>query len=197
MRSEGQPRARRPLVLGVAVVWLAVCAVADAWAQGQSLELGIKAAYLYKLGPFIAWPESAFPAPTAPVQLCVAGDNPFGATLARSVADQHIGNRPIVVRLLPVIGRGSGCHILYIAGSSAQGVADALAMVAGEPILAITDSARDPQVKGIIHFVIHEDRVRFEIDDLAATHSGLGISSKVLDLAVAVRSRTPGAWQER
>jgi hypothetical protein len=79
---------------------------------------------------------------------------------------------------------------MFVSGSDAQSVPDGLAAVRGMPILTITDAARDADAKGIIHFVIRDNRVRFEIDDRTAAESGLSISSKVLSLAVAVRPRS-------
>ncbi len=56
----------------------------------------------------------------------------------------------------------------------------------GAPVLTVTDGATDPAAKGIINFVIADDRVRFEIDNSAALADGLTISSKLLSLAVHV-----------
>ena len=53
-------------------------------------------------------------------------------------------------------------------------------------MLTVTDAATDPAAKGIINFVIEDDRVRFEIDNSTAAAGGLTISSKLLSLAVHV-----------
>ena len=41
--------------------------------------------------------------------------------------------------------------------------------------------------RGMIHFAISDDRVRFHIDLQAASRSGLSISSRLLNLALSVR----------
>ncbi len=61
-----------------------------------------------------------------------------------------------------------------------------LAAVRGDPVLTFTDSALTPWDKGIVHFVILDARVRFEIDARQAATNGIMISSKVLSLAVSV-----------
>jgi hypothetical protein len=159
-------------------------------AQDLYLEKAVKAAYLYKFGGFVEWPAGAFPSPTSAFQLCVVGDDPFGPLLDRAVQGQQIKGRSITLRRLPVAERDAPCHIMFVSGSDAQSVPDGLAAVRGMPILTITDAARDADAKGIIHFVIRDNRVRFEIDDRTAAESGLSISSKVLSLAVAVRPRS-------
>lgn len=157
-------------------------------AQENALESAIKATYLYKLGPFVDWPAGAA-ADAAPFQICVVGDDPFGDTLDRAVRGQALGARPILVQRFANAARSLPCHVMYLAGSATQSAAEALALLGNAPILTITDTARRSNAKGIIHFVIQDNRVRFEIDDRAAAERGLRISSRLLSLATAVRPR--------
>lgn len=160
-----------------------------AGAADHGLEAAVKATYIYKFGPFVEWPSSAFETQESPVSLCVVGNDPFGDILDQAVDGQYIGSHPIVVRRMHIVTGQSGCHILYAAGSRAQSVSEALEAVHYLPVLTVTNSVRNPEAKGIVHFVIEDNRVRFEIDDYTASENGLVISSKVLNLAVAVRSR--------
>jgi hypothetical protein len=63
-----------------------------------------------------------------------------------------------------------------------------LASIGRQPILTVTD-ARAGSNRGIIHFATVSGRVRFFIDEAAAAQRGLSISSRLLNLAVAVRTR--------
>ena len=183
-------RMRRRWLPAAAAGLLALFAALPVLAQANPLALAVKATYLYKFGPFVGWPRTIFATPDAPVVLCVVGDDPFGATLDEAVVGQRIGERPIALRRLAAAERQSDCHIMYMAGSAAQPVAAALDAVRGTPVLTFTDEARGSAAKGIIHFVIRDDRVRFEIDEYAAAENGITISSKVLSLAIAVRPRS-------
>lgn len=182
--------ARRRWLPAILAGLLALFTALPAAAQSNPLELAVKATFLYKFGPFVGWPQTIFAGPEAPVVLCIIGDGPFGATLDEAVAGQRIGQRPITLRRLATAERQSGCHIMYMAGSAAQPVAAALDAVRGTPVLTFTDESRGGEAKGIIHFVVRDDRVRFEIDEYAAAENGITISSKVLSLAVAVRPRS-------
>jgi hypothetical protein len=71
-----------------------------------------------------------------------------------------------------------------VSGSLRQGVADALDKVRGAPVLTVTDGASDTGSRGMVNFVLRDNRVRFEIDEISASQSGLMISSKLLSLAV-------------
>ena len=158
---------------------------AAAWAG--SLEYPVKAAYLYKFAPFVIWPDAAFSGATSPFVICIFGEDPFGPVIDQAVSSQRVGQRPLVVRRLDHVDRGAGCQILYLGATRNQSTADALAAVRGTPVLTVTDRAEPP---GVIHFVVMDNRVRFQIDDQAAAQNGLAISSKLLSLAVSVRPRT-------
>jgi len=181
---------RRRGLIAALYVAVAVVLAPPTRAQDASLEYAVKAQFLYKLGPFIEWPAGAFVDDAGPVNLCVVGTDPFGGALDQAVANQRIGSRPITVARLQAPARGLACHILFIGTADPRLAADAIALVRGTPVLTVTDGMRDPRAKGIINFVIQANRVRFEIDDLAASENGLDISSKVLSLAASVRPRS-------
>ena len=69
----------------------------SAWAQ-SSLEYEVKAAYLVKFAPFIAWPDTAFSSASAPLGICVVGNDPFGPFLDRAAAGARDGDRPVIDR---------------------------------------------------------------------------------------------------
>lgn len=152
-------------------------------AENQQLAFAVKAAFITKFVPFVEWPDGIFYAPAGSVRICVVGQDPFGDLLDRVAAGQSIAGHPLIVQRLTVINRDSGCQIVFAAGSAEQPVADILQTVRGLPVLTMTDDAADAQSRGIINFVIIDNRVRFEIDDNAAAANGLTISSKLLSLA--------------
>jgi hypothetical protein len=168
---------------------LALAAAPPLAAASQSLEYPVKAAYLSKFAPFVEWPAGAFGQPDSPFVVCVVGDDPFGPAIDNVVAGQSIGQRPIVVRRLARLERTSPCHVAYVSGSRAQSVADSLAAARGSGVLTVTDSSRPGGARGIVHFVVKDNRVRFHIDDQAAAQNGIAISSKLLSLALSVKSR--------
>jgi len=177
---------QRTAAVGAAVLLLALLpAAAAARGEGDTLELAVKATYLYKLAPFVTWP--AEPAGTAaPLPICVQGTDPFGPLLDRAMAGQSVGGRPVVVRRVARLDPESGCAIAYVSGSAVQSQAQALAAVERAPVLTVTDAARGP-TRGIVHLLLDGGKVRFAIDTAKADEAGLAISSKLLALAVVVR----------
>lgn len=154
-----------------------------AHAQGAS-EVAVKAAFLVKFGAYVDWPGAT----AGPIALCIVGRDPLGLAMDRAATGQQVNGRSIVIRRLTRIEHDSDCTIAFVAGSPAQDVPAALATIAGLPILSVTDSRFGP-ARGIVHFQVAQNRVRFHIDDRQAANSGLTISSKLLAIALTVRSR--------
>jgi len=155
-----------------------------------SLEYPVKATFLYKFGSFVEWPQGAFASATAPFVVCIVGDDPFGPVLDRAAANQRVDQHPVVVRHMTQLGRGPiPCHVLYTIGSKAQPTAEVLNAVRGAPVLTVTDDRRGEGPRGMVHFVVRNNRVRFLIDSLATEQGGLTISSKLLNLAVRAAER--------
>lgn len=153
-----------------------------------SLEYPVKATYLYKFAGYVTWPADAFASPTAPLVLCIVGADPFGSTLDKAVARQHFDGHPIQVLRLQGTAADAPCHIAYIGAPNSEGVNKTIQGLRQRGILTVSDA---PGSEASINFVIAENRVRFEIDQAAAAEAGLGISSRLLNLAVTVKPRPP------
>ncbi len=162
-------------------VVLAAMLPAAAFAGGPP-DIAVEATYLYKLAPFVTWPNGDS---AGPFNICVVGDDPFGPLLDRAVAGQALGARAIQVVRVDTVGPKSDCAIAYLGGSRGESVAEALRAVRGAPILTVTDEGDPP---GIISFTVAEGHVRFRIDQVQAQENSLAISSKLLSLALSVRS---------
>lgn len=154
-------------------------------AQG-ALEYAVKAAYLYKFAPFVVWPPGAFPSPTSPFTVCVSGEDPFGPLLEEAVRGQSVVGRRVVVRRLLQVSGDPGCQVLYVGRSTSQPPALVLRMVRNLPVLTVTDEAQGVS-GGIVQFVLRNGHVRFALDADQARASGLGLSSKLMALAVSVK----------
>ena len=171
--------------LGIVIAGVALSASARADAP---LEYAVKAAYLPKFIPFITWPETAFASPTAPVNICLLGPDPFGGKLDQEAGSLKAGERPVAVRHLAEPDPQASCQLLFVgAGADPALVEGALDTTKGRPVVTVTDSGL--KRRGVISFVIEANHVRFDIDDAVAAQEGVVISSKLLNLAHAVKPR--------
>ncbi|HVX05644.1 MAG TPA: YfiR family protein [Rhodanobacteraceae bacterium] len=152
-----------------------------------SLEYAVKATYLYKLAPFVNWPPATFSSADAPFDICVLGRDPFEDFLEKAIAGRRLGTHPFKVLRLDAIGPDDYCQIVFIHYARGEQVHAALQALDGKPVLTVTDSGDADSSGSIVQFVIRHGQVRFEIDNAAAVHNHLAISSKLLQLAVAVK----------
>lgn len=175
----------RRLVLAAAVALM--LAIPAGGQEVPSLEWAVKASYLYKFAPFIDWPAAAMPPDGSPFRICVVGQDPFGATLDAAVRGQQVEGHPIVVARMDAIDGGDrdGCRIVFAGQPTTQSTAATLQALAGSPVLTVADHSHGVD-GGMIEFVLDHGRVRFTVDERAASASGLQISSKLLALAVKV-----------
>lgn len=173
----------------MALAWaLSPVAAAATAHPPQSLEYAVKANYLVRFTAFVDWPPPALGSAGSPIVICVVGENPFGQSLERSAAGQSVNGRPLSVRHIQQVHARSGCHVVYLARSGSQSVAQALRGLGAAPVLTVTDS-RVGASRGVIHFAVSENRVRFHVDEAQAGASGLSVSSRLLSLALSVRRR--------
>ncbi len=167
------------LAIGIGMPWAALAG------GNASLEYAVKASYLYKFAPFVAWPPTAFASADSPLRLCIAGEDPFGTMLADVVKGQQVQGHPVVVEHPDAAADASQCHILFVGRAADPAPADLLRGVAGHPVLTVTDLSHGIG-GGMIQFVLWKGRVRFLVNAAAADASGVQISSKLLELAVKV-----------
>jgi hypothetical protein len=143
--------------------------------QAQPLESAVKAAFLTKFPAFVqGLPDGGS------LEVCIVGADGFGEAIERSAS------RRVVVRRLSAVSATSGCHVLYATSGARQSPREALAAVAGVPVLTVTD-ADAGATRGMIHFVVAGERVRFHVDNVQAERSRLQLSSKLLAIALSVR----------
>lgn len=142
----------------------------------------VKAIHLARFPAFVAWPSAVFETPESPLRLCIGGSDPFGPAIDRIAREERIGDHPITVVRLPAVAKGADCQMLFLSASRDQTPREALAAVAGRPVLTIADEGVDAP-GAMIQFVTVEGRLRFEIRGEVAQAEGLVVSSKLLSLS--------------
>jgi len=178
-------RRRLVTLLGAAVPCLTAALPAPAAdaVGGDSLAIAVKAAFVYKFQIYVTWPQTAFGSAGAPFNLCIIGAPAAGSLIERAVGGQSHGSHPIRVLHLRNLADDRGCHLAFIGSADQRFVGQQLAGAGAFPTLTVTDT--EGPARGIINFVLVDDSVRFAIDQEMARRLALGISSKLLHLAVA------------
>src|ERR1700704_1304416 len=169
---------------------LALGAKAQALDSSDSSEYLIKAGFIYNFAKLVEWPTTAFAQPDSPIVIGILGDDPFGATLDRIVADKKIDGRGFAVKRVKWSRDFKDlrdCNILFVSSSEKEHIESVIDAMKGLPILTIGDAPGFAKRGGIINFMLEDNKVRFEVNVEAAKHADLTISSRLLTLARIVQ----------
>src|SRR5688572_30220270 len=88
----------RVIVFCCLLVMTLGCDLAAAQSSRGDVEQQVKAAYLYKFGSYVEWPDSVFTGPGDAIRIGIVGANPLADELTQMVTGRTINGRPITVR---------------------------------------------------------------------------------------------------
>jgi hypothetical protein len=169
-----------------ALVWL-LFAGSSALGQQKPSEYKVEAAYLYNFGRFVEWPAKSATAQTSSFTICVLGEDPFGQALDATLAGEAIGNQRVIARRISSPQMSADCQILFISSSEANRLNKIIEALDKNAILTVSDIPQFSQHRGMIQFVLEENRIRFEVNLTATQRAGLTLSSDLLKVATVVR----------
>jgi YfiR/HmsC-like len=158
--------------------------------SSDSSEYLIKAGFIYNFAKLVEWPTSSFAQPDSPIVIGILGEDPFGTTLDRIVADKKINGRGFAVKRLKWskdFKDLKDCNILFVSASEKEHIDSVVDAMKWLPILTIGDAPGFARRGGIMNFTLEDNKVRFEVNVEAAKHADLTISSRLLTLARIVQ----------
>lgn len=138
----------------------------------QSDDAVLKAAYIYNIAQFTAWPGGAG---ARPLNVCVGSGHVLWESLRR------LQGKPVDARKLAVVepSAGTACDVTVLpAGAERPAGEGATLVIVDEPAGGYA---------GAVALVEEDQRLRFDIDTKEAARAGLRFSSRLLRLARNVR----------
>ncbi len=169
-------------------MWLAfLCLTAGAAGQVVS-EYQVKAAYLYNFAKFVEWPAEGFSSPADSFEVCIFGEDPFGAGIDELMHDKVVQQRKLVLRRIASFSEARSCQILFVPRASRAQTRELLEQIKSSSILTVGETPDFLRNGGVINLVLEQDRVRFDVNLDAAQRTRLRISSKLLAVARAVHN---------
>lgn len=157
------------------------------FAQSDDAEYRVKLAFLYNFAQFVQWPPEAFHGTTAPLTICVAGQDPFRGDIEETLRGRTVGGHPIQIKRLKPDDELRACHMIFVRAGEKKVAAQILADLKGSSTLTVGESKGFADLGGVINLTIEHNKLRFEINIDAATETRVKISSKLLELAKIVR----------
>lgn len=172
-------------------IWFCLLWAARTQAQqnSASLEYKVKAAYLFNFAKYVEWPAQSFSRPDSPIAIGVLGEDPFGEVLEKTVEKRRINNREVVIRRSLKSESLKDCHLVFVSNSERSRLPEIFGNFPAPFALTVSDADRFLPAGGMIHFVIDEGTVRFEIDLDRVQRADLKIGSRMLSSAKSVYSK--------
>jgi hypothetical protein len=161
-----------------------------AQADAQADEYRVKAAFLYKFGGYVEWPDRSFARADSPVVIGVIGADTLADELAQIVSGRNVNGRPVLVRKLRAGDPIAGLHVLFIGRVDRGRLAEILAAAKGQALLTVTESEEGLELGSMINFVVVENKVRFDVAPPPSESDNLKISTRLLGVARKVVSRS-------
>jgi hypothetical protein len=155
---------------------------------GAARESAVKAAYLYKFGSFVEWPQGTFRGADDPLVIGVWGDDAVASELDQLARGRTIEGHPVKVLRLREADDAGQLHIFFAGGPRESRIREVLGVVRG-PVLTVADAPVGGTPGPVLYFTRDEGRVRFSASLPAAAARNLKLSAKLLAVALQVESR--------
>jgi hypothetical protein len=162
---------------------------AAAQASAPSREYQVKAVFLFNFAQFVDWPPAVFTEESAPLAICVLGDDPFGSYLDDIVRGEQVNSRRLTVQRFRTPEEIKGCQVLFVSRSESRHLEKTLASAREMDALTVSDAEDFASRGGMIQLTMEYGKIRLKINVDAAKASSLTISSKLLRSAEIVSSR--------
>ena len=170
---------------GLILIMMALSGLPGDAQQAQPTEYQLKAAFLFNFAKFVEWPPKAFASKTSPMVIGILGDNPFQDDLTRMIRDRSVDEHPLKVLEIKEFPspEATNCHILFISNSQKAHLTNIIESLRGIAVLTVGEAGNFTESGGMIKFYVEQTKIRFQINQDAATKASLKISSKLMSLS--------------
>ena len=148
-------------------------------------EYELKAVMLFNLARFVEWPAKAFADSNSPIVIGILGRSPFGDILDKAVQGETVNGRHLVVEHYDGPQELKTCHILFIGSNEKSRLPQILSRLKGQPVLSVSEIDGFTKIPGgMVRFYTNDEKkIRLRLNLESARSEGLGISSKLIQVA--------------
>ncbi len=170
------------LLWALAALTLIFC-VSSGALHAQQQERAVRAAFVYNLTKYVSWPQTR-----DRLNIGIVGEGNMGAVLKQVLEGKTTEGRKIAVLIHPTDSEIRDCDVLYIAELSPARIQSVLSRIHGRSILTVGETEQFARAGGMVGLVRSGDQIQVEINSEAVRSGKLQMSSRLLNLAVLVRS---------
>jgi hypothetical protein len=170
----------------ILVAVLAMLFLSPSAAKAQKLNYEIVSMYVYNFTKYIEWPKDKN---NSDFVVGVYGESGITTMLNKYISSKHVGERPIVVKVISTPEEAAQCSIIFIPADQNTKLKQLSEQLKSKPILIICEKLGMSKKGASISIYLDEDdddKTKFEISRTAISASGLIISANLIRLAVQV-----------
>jgi hypothetical protein len=149
----------------------------------QEDQRAVRAAYLFNLTRYVAWPRSS-----RDLRICSEADERTGELLKKILDGKNSDGRIVHVVLRPSAAEQKNCAILYMGNTSLSRAAEIFQVLRASPVLTVGDDPQFVHRGGMVGLVRSEDQIQLQVNISAVQSAGIQISSRLLSIAVVTHS---------
>lgn len=142
----------------------------------------IKALYMSNFTKYIEWPAGDL---NGDFVICVVNQNEVLNQLKTFTTNKSVGTHPISVVGVKSVDEVSKCNIVYLSfsESKAEKLESLLGKLNGTSTLVLTDRPGSLKNGSCINFLLVDDKLKFEINEMAINERKLQISAQLKNQA--------------
>lgn len=153
--------------------------------RAELSEAQVESAYILNFIKFAEWPADSVKSGST-ITLCAMGNDELLETLT-TLNGAKVGTYKLqIVSYNENTGVLSSCHVLYIDQREQRRFIPILKLLAGRPVLTISNIPNFAERGGNIGLIYRENKVQFEINLASTRIAGLRLSSQMLNLAANI-----------
>lgn len=160
---------------------LTVCLAVGPLRAQEISEEAVKAGFVYNFVKFTQWTGDR-DSDGRPLNICTPGALPLDGQLAL-LHGRMVGSRKLVLRSHVAVSEWRTCQVLFLSLTETGRTETTLQSLSSAPVLTISDQPGFVQAGGMMGLRVEDNRVRFDVNLLAAQRAGLILSSQMLKLA--------------
>ena len=168
------------------VLGICVCALAALPARGADSEdrlTRFKAVFLFNFIDYVHWPEERT---AGAFKVGILGSSPLELPLREIAKKRKAWGHPFQIEVFDDVERLRPCHMLFISSGFSTQVAELSTRLSKSNVLTVAEAPGMAAQGASINFVLHEDKLRFEVNRESLARSGLRASAQLLKLAILV-----------
>jgi hypothetical protein len=146
----------------------------------------VKAAYMFNFIKFTEWSDGKAISKQSKIDICVIGDS---SIIKTAQVFSQASSPKLTISLVSeqnIRNVATHCHMLFIAASEENRLAEILAVIKNQPVLTISDGDGFAERGVMIGFVKSDERIKLEVNKHSAENAGLKIDAQLLEIALRV-----------